>query len=69
MARDNETVQIEARIEHTTAKAYLLEPTMYQQNWVAKSQVVDIGDADMDGNRMFTISKWVAEKNGWTEDA
>jgi len=58
------TVQIEARIETTTAKAYLIEPTMTvkKQVWLPKSQTVEMGDADENGLRLFTVTEWWAQR-------
>lgn len=54
------TVMLEAGIEVTTAKAYLITPTMgpKREVWVPKSQVVEISEADDLGNRMFTVTEW-----------
>ena len=54
------TVEIEARIEVTTAKAYLIEPTMGEklQMWLPKSQTVGMTEADENGLRTFTVTKW-----------
>ena len=53
-------VEIEARIEVTTAKAYLIEPTMgsKQQVWLPKSQTVGMTEADENGLRTFTVTQW-----------
>jgi hypothetical protein len=61
----DETVVIEARVAFSTAKAHLIEMTLGGECWLPKSQVVDMGEADMDGNREFTVTLWIAEKNGW----
>jgi len=67
MAYD-ETVTIEGRIEHTTAKAYLVEPTFGpEQVWLPKSQIVSMSEPDEDGLRVFVISEWIANKNGLME--
>ena len=54
------TVDIEARIEFTTAKAYLIEPSMgaKSQVWLPKSQTVAMSDADENGLRVFKVTKW-----------
>lgn len=64
--RGDETVEFEAKIEMTTAKAYLLDTTMGPSEpvWVPKSQVVEMSDADEDGNRTFVVTEWIAKKNG-----
>ena len=58
------TVEVEARVEVTTAKAYLIEPTMgkVQQTWLPKSQVVQMTDPDENGNRVFTVTLWWYDK-------
>lgn len=60
------TVELEARVETSTAKAYLIEPTMgkVQQVWLPKSQIVGEGEPDENGNRMFTVTQWWADKAG-----
>lgn len=54
------TMELEARIEVTTAKAYLIEPTMgtKQQVWLPKSQVVSMSEPDGNGNRQFVVTEW-----------
>lgn len=54
------TVELEARIEHTTAKAYLIEPTMGKQTqvWLPKSQVAGQTERDPNGITIFQVSKW-----------
>ena len=54
------TVEVEARIETSTAKAYLIEPTMGKvtQTWLPKSQVVGMTEPDENGNRVFTVTEW-----------
>lgn len=54
------TVEVEGRIEVTTAKAYLIEPTMGAKSevWLPKSQTVAMSEPDENGNRMFTVTKW-----------
>ena len=58
------TVDIEARIETSTAKAYLIEPVMgtKREVWLPKSQVVSMGEANEDGNRPFTVTQWWYDK-------
>ena len=64
------TVTIEARVEHTTAKAYLIEPTMgkVKQTWLPKSQVVEMSDADENGNRTFEVTEWWYNQAGLNDD-
>jgi len=54
------TVEVEAKIEVTTAKAYLVKPTMgpKDQVWLPKSQTVEMSDADENGLRTFTVTDW-----------
>jgi hypothetical protein len=54
------TREVEARVEVTTAKAYLIEPTMgrVSQTWLPKSQVVGMTEADENGLRTFTVTEW-----------
>ena len=61
----DETVAIEGKIEMTTAKAYLVSLTLGGEAWVPKSQVVNVEEPDIDGNRTFIVTQWIAEKNGW----
>ena len=66
------TVELEARVEVTTAKAYLIEPVMgaKREVWLPKSQVVSMGEADPDGNRTFVVTEWwynKAELKEWEE--
>lgn len=61
----DETVEFEGKVEVTTAKAYLIIPTMGPAEvWLPKSQVISMSDADMDGNRTLVITEWIAKKNG-----
>lgn len=58
-------VTFEAKVEATTSKAVLVVPTMGpEQVWLPRSQIVSMGEADMDGNRIFVVTGWIAEKNG-----
>jgi hypothetical protein len=54
------TYELEARIEVSTAKAYLIEPTMgaKPEVWLPKSQVVGMTEPDENGMRMFTVTEW-----------
>jgi len=58
------TVDLEARIEVTTAKAYLIEPVMgtKREVWLPKSQVVSVGEPNEDGNRAFKVTEWWYQK-------
>lgn len=59
------TVMLEARIEHTSAKAYLIEPVLgkVKQVWLPKSQVIQMDEPNEDGNRMFTVTEWWFNKS------
>lgn len=60
-----QAVTFEGRIEHATSKAYLVEPTMGEQCWIPKSQTLWVSNiVDDSGNRWFTVSEWIARKNG-----
>jgi hypothetical protein len=63
-------VTIEARIETTTAKAYLIEPTMgaKKEVWLPKSQVVEMSDADENGLRTFSVTEWWHNVSGIGDD-
>lgn len=56
--RDDNTEEFEAKIEHATAKAYLIEMTLGGKYWLPKSQVVDMEEPDADGNRVFRVTEW-----------
>ena len=60
------TYEFEGSIEVTTAKAYLVHPTMgaKREVWVPKSQVVSITDRDDQGNSIFKVTEWWYEKSG-----
>lgn len=64
------TVEVEAVIEMATAKAYLIKPTMgnKEEVWLPKSQTVEMGDANENGTRLFTVTKWWFDRAGLTED-
>jgi len=58
------TYKFEAKIEVTTAKAYLLHPTMgvKQEVWCPKSQVVGMTEPDENGNRILEVTEWWWQK-------
>jgi hypothetical protein len=64
------TIDIEARVETTTARAYLIHPTMgkVQQTWLPKSQLIGMTEADENGNHIFTVTMWWASKAGIIDD-
>lgn len=57
-------MDVEARIETSTSKAYLIEPTMgaVKQTWLPKSQTVAMTEPDENGMRVFTVTKWWYDK-------
>jgi hypothetical protein len=63
------TVELEAKVEVTTAKAYLIHPTMgpKEEVWLPKSQTVAMGEPDEHGNRQFVVTQWWARQAGVTE--
>jgi hypothetical protein len=64
MARpSDETYELEGTIEHTTAKARLIEFTNGRTVWVPKSCIVEEHDLG-DGKFEFVIKQWFAEKEG-----
>lgn len=54
------TEMLEGKIETSTAKAYLVEPTYGNKRevWIPKSQVVGMTEEDQFGNRIFTVTQW-----------
>ena len=58
------TADVEASVEVTTAKAYLIKPTMGKKMevWLPKSQMVSMTDADEDGVRVFKVTLWWYDK-------
>lgn len=64
MPRDDRYIELEARIETQTAKAYLLEFTNTgTQVWVPKSQVYDYNETSP-GRYLFAIKEWFVKKEG-----
>lgn len=56
----------EAKVVLTTKKAKLVEPTIGPPEvWVPNSQILNMGEADIDGNRVFTVTKWWSSKQDW----
>lgn len=61
----DEQVEFEARIEHSTAKAKLLVPTMGpEQCWCPNSVIDWMSEPDEYGNRTFRVRSWWAKKAG-----
>jgi hypothetical protein len=64
----DETVSLEAKVEVVTAKARLIKPTMGpEEAWLPKSQTVSMEPIDGDGNFLFVVTKWWADKNSIEE--
>lgn len=63
------TVELEARVTNSTAKAYLIEPTLGHlwEVWLPKSQVVGETEPDERGLRTFTVTEWWYKKSGLDE--
>jgi hypothetical protein len=66
MARpSDETYELEGTVEHTTAKARLIEFTNGRTVWVPKSCIVEEYPSDADSDvYVFVIKQWFAEKEG-----
>ena len=60
------TREFEGKITHSTAKAYLVEPTLSRvpEVWLPKSQVVGETEPDANGLRTFTVTEWWYNKAG-----
>lgn len=59
-------MELEGHIEHATTKAYLVYfIERDEQMWLPKSCVISMTDPDFEGNRIFTVKDWWAEKNGF----
>ena len=67
MAYDSETVWLEGIINFATRKAMLVEPTIGNENWIPRSQVVsmtEMGPGEFGTLYMFEVFAWIAGKNG-----
>ncbi len=60
----DETYEFEAQVEAETAKAFLVVPTIGEQFWLPKSQVVEKFPPDPEGRCTFVVKEWIARKNG-----
>lgn len=58
MAFNRETSPAEAKVQWVSQKAYLLEFTLGGKYWVPKKCIEEMGEPDIDGNRVFEISEW-----------
>lgn len=62
MAWDNETHEIEGKIQHRTAKSYIIETTLpyggYYRFFLPKKCCLDYNPTDGDGNMMFLVNNW-----------
>lgn len=56
--RNEDTHVFEAKINHTTAKAHLIEMTLGGEYWCPKSQIRSMEPSDGDGNYLFEVSDW-----------
>ena len=57
--RDEETHEIEGRIELTTAKSRLVHDNMSGNKYfIPKSCTLDFNQSDADGNFLFVVSDW-----------
>lgn len=59
--RDNpDDAHIEAKVRHVSAKARLIETTLYGEFWLPRGPRVTLSmtDADPDGNCQFEVSGW-----------
>lgn len=63
----DEEHEIEAKVEHTTEKAWLVIDTMSgKQAWLPKSQGRIVQDVDPDGNTLFAVTDWwYSKKSGF----
>ena len=59
------TVELEAKVVTSTAKAYLIEPTLGHkwEVWLPKSQIVGETQPDDNGLRTFTVTEWWYKKS------
>jgi len=62
-------MEIEARVETSTQKAWLIEPTMgnKKQIWLPKSQVVRY-DVLEEGLMLFEVTEWWYKKAGLNKE-
>jgi hypothetical protein len=67
-SRNEKTHEFEAKVEVTTAKAYLINPTIGKSKWVPKSQVKSLSEPDEDGNRIFEVTDWWWKKQEEEEE-
>jgi hypothetical protein len=60
----DELITIECKVEHTTAKAWLIIDNMSgNQGWLPKSIGNLVQDVDPDGNSLFTAPEWWCKRN------
>ena len=61
----DEEYEFEAKVEHVTAKAWLITDNMSgKEVWMPKSQARIIREADADGNVIFAATAWWIKKSG-----
>lgn len=62
----DEEYELEAKVEHTTSKAWLVIDNMSgKQAWLPKSQGRILRDVDPEGNTVFAVSNWWIKKSGF----
>jgi hypothetical protein len=60
----DELITVECKVEHSTAKAWLVIDNMSgNQAWLPKSIGNLVQDVDPDGNSLFTAPEWWCKKN------
>jgi len=60
----DEEYEIEAKLEHSTSKAWLITDNMSgHQAWLPKSVGRVVREADEDGNILFAAPEWWVKKN------
>lgn len=52
------TETFEGKIRWRSAKSYLVEATLGGKWFVPKSQIVEMGEPDIDGNIEFEVTEW-----------
>lgn len=60
---EEEDFQFEGRVEHSTGKAILVDPTVGTQVWVPRSQITSQESVSDDGVFVFRVTAWWYHKN------
>lgn len=60
--RSDECQCFEARVEHSTPKALLVEMTLGGKYWMPRSVILEQGQADENGNIEFCVKGWWWDK-------